>query len=754
MTEGADVQNLLLGLGALCLAVAAVVFAAVTWDRLGAIAQGGLLLGFTGLLAALAAAGHHRGLRATAEAVGAVAMALAVIDVNVVRLGLLPDLDPEVVWAVGLAVVAVAAAGFSRLAPLVVGRVGAVVTAQVPALLLAAAVAPSGEWVVAVALVQSAVVLACLRLRPGGAVDGRVLAVAAGGAAVTWSVATVASVAVALNGQAGQGVAVDAVALLVLAAAVAAGAALAWGHMGAVRLPSLVATTLTGAGALICATEPLAAGDAQWLVVGAIGVAVVAVTRILPARWGTAPAAMGAAVAVVACGPGAQALLEAVLGPEHLAQQPWQGRLADSARATVRPGDGLVWHGDGATGGYLVVLWALVLAAGHRLGALARATVAVLSVVSVAALPLVVDASVAVALAVVLVGALGATAVALASPPARRAAWPSALFLAALAIGWGLVSEAATITAMTAVTIVAVAVAALTGLGPDPARGGSSGGPVTAGRLATATGAVTVATVAGGSLAVVVPLALGLEAATAWSCLAVWAALVSSLGWLLERSGRPALAGVVDAAVAAATAVALHALVVTADVDRLSLGLLVVVAALGAHALRPTRLPSLWVAVAAAVVLVWLRLAVADVTLVEAYSLPAAAALLAAGWAHGHQSGETGSWLTVGPALVVAFAPTLLVSLEGAGLVRPLLAVAAATAVLLVGVRARGQAPVAVGSTVVAVLAARQLLPLTAELPRYLVFATVGAVLLALGATFEQRRRDMAELRDRFGRLQ
>lgn len=751
---GAEVQNLLLGLGALCLAVAAAVFAAVTWDRLGALAQGGLLLGLTGVLATLAAAGERRGLRATAEAVSAAALALAVVDIHAVRVGAVPDLDPVVVWAAGVATVAMAAAGFSRLAPLVVPRVGAVLAAQVPALLLATALAPTGEWVLAVALVQSAVVLGCLRLGRGRPIDPWVVTVAAVGATATWVVASAGALAVALGGEAGGDAGADAVVLFTIAAAVAAGVALAWADLDAVRLPSLAAATVTGAAAIICAFDPFVAGDAQWLAWGALGVAVVAVTRFVPARWGNPPAAVGAILALGACGPGLPAVIEAVLGPLNLTADPWQGRLADPARATVLSLGEPAWRGDTATAGYLLVGWALLLAAGRRIGTgLAPAAVAALSVVSLAVFPLVVDASAGVALAAVLLGALGAAAVAVISRPTRWVAWPSTLLLASLAVVWGLVSEAGTITALAVVTAAAAAVAAYTGSGVDRAHPGRPDGSGDPSDLSSATGAVAVATVAGGSLAVVLPLAFGTEVATAWLCLVVSAALVSPVGWLVERSGRPGLAGVLDVALVVPMAVAGSVLAATGDIDRLSLALLVGVAAFAAHALRPTRRPSLWVAVAAALVLVWLRLAVADVAAVEAYTLPAAVALLAAGWAYRRSGASTGSWATVGHALVVAFGPTLVVSLDDPGLVRPLVTVVAATAVLLGGVRARAQAPVAVGAAVVAVLAARQLAPLAADLPRYVVFATVGAVLLALGATFEQRRRDVSELRDRFGRL-
>jgi len=45
------VSSILLGLGTALLVVAALVFAAVSWSRLGALGQGALLVGLTGVVA-------------------------------------------------------------------------------------------------------------------------------------------------------------------------------------------------------------------------------------------------------------------------------------------------------------------------------------------------------------------------------------------------------------------------------------------------------------------------------------------------------------------------------------------------------------------------------------------------------------------------------------------------------------------------------------------------------------------------------
>ena len=85
--------------------------------------------------------------------------------------------------------------------------------------------------------------------------------------------------------------------------------------------------------------------------------------------------------------------------------------------------------------------------------------------------------------------------------------------------------------------------------------------------------------------------------------------------------------------------------------------------------------------------------------------------------------------------------------------VRAVTVVALGAAVAIWGAAARLQAPLAVGSAAVAVLAVRHLGPVGVELPRYVTFAVAGLVLLAVGATFEQRRQDLRHARDAFVRL-
>jgi hypothetical protein len=149
----------------------------------------------------------------------------------------------------------------------------------------------------------------------------------------------------------------------------------------------------------------------------------------------------------------------------------------------------------------------------------------------------------------------------------------------------------------------------------------------------------------------------------------------------------------------------------------------------------------------------WLLLAASQVAVLEAYTLPAAAAALLVGWllARGRR---VRSWAAYGPALLAGFAPsaaTLLVA-EGAPLRRLGLG-AAAVAVLVVGSLRRLQAPVVVAGAVLVVIALHELVLVWDALPRWIPLAAAGTLLVTLAASYERRRRDLTRLRGAVGRM-
>jgi hypothetical protein len=162
----------------------------------------------------------------------------------------------------------------------------------------------------------------------------------------------------------------------------------------------------------------------------------------------------------------------------------------------------------------------------------------------------------------------------------------------------------------------------------------------------------------------------------------------------------------------------------------------------------------LWATAVVAMAAVWAWLAVAGVTLPEAYLLPAAAVALAAGVAARRGPEPPGSWAAYGPGLALALVPSLALAVNGDGLARPLLLGAGALAAVLAGARGRLQAPLVLGAVTLVVLAADAALPVAARLPRWVSVGGTGLLLLWLGATAERRLARLRDLRRQLTELE
>ncbi|MFF9015458.1 SCO7613 C-terminal domain-containing membrane protein [Streptomyces sp. NPDC014870] len=177
-----------------------------------------------------------------------------------------------------------------------------------------------------------------------------------------------------------------------------------------------------------------------------------------------------------------------------------------------------------------------------------------------------------------------------------------------------------------------------------------------------------------------------------------------------------------------------------------------------ATALRPERRTfASWTAGLLFLVATWVRLAVWDVTTPEAYTLPVTVPALVVGALRRRRDPESSSWVAYGPGLAATLVPSLLAAWVDPDWPRPLLLGVAALAVTLLGARFRLQALLLLGSTVLALDALHELAPYVVQavgaLPRWLPPALAGLLLLAVGATYEQRLRDARRLRERLGRM-
>ncbi|MFD7329525.1 SCO7613 C-terminal domain-containing membrane protein [Streptomyces sp. NPDC059872] len=164
-----------------------------------------------------------------------------------------------------------------------------------------------------------------------------------------------------------------------------------------------------------------------------------------------------------------------------------------------------------------------------------------------------------------------------------------------------------------------------------------------------------------------------------------------------------------------------------------------------------------YAATALFVLATWVRLASSDVSAPEAYTLAVTLPALAVGLLRRRRDPEASSWTAYGPGLAATLLPSLLAAWGDPDWPRPLLLGLAALALTLAGARLRLQAPLVLGGAALALDTLHELAPYVAQmvglLPRWLPPALAGLLLLAVGATYEQRLRDARRLRGTLGRM-
>ena len=724
-----QVQSTLLGLGALLLAVAGVVFAAVTYRSLGVAGRAAVLLGLT------AAAGYApvrlraRGLADSAEAVGAVALVLAVVDAwSLRRAGVGAGVDLRSYWAVATAVLTAAAAAYDAFVPLRVSRTAAVLLAQLPVLLVLdrAAASPAVVAVVVAGLagadllVAATLLAAAPRRAFAGSRSGRGAGPAVGCAGVLLLLATAASsVELVLGHRSG--------AAGLLAVAVVLGAA-SLPLTGRARLLVSAGPVPLVAAAAFAMARPGLPQAQQPLVLVAVALLALQVAALLPRPRREGPVAGALLVVVVALIGQAEEILQAVAAPLGWLTEPWTAAPARGARALVGPAT--TWSGTVVILVVLLGAGAVVLVAGVVLQRLREAAppAAVLLGLGCLVLPVAVDASYGVGLAI-LVGLAGVAVAGWLAPRWRSTPSRALLLFAALAGGlasaWSLADRDATLTVL-----------ALMGLLAGAAARRAPAAACVAGLLV---GAEVAAVGVARGLTVVQDGACLLPAAAVLLALSVATGLAAGLA--AYRRPLEVAAGLL-----AATGTALA----VADPGWLSWSLAADGLLALALALRADRRQ---IAVVGALLLSassWVRLADAHVTAPEPYVLPLAAVALGLGRLRRRREPTTGSFAAYGPGLSLLLVPSLLASLSDPDPLRAVLLLPAAALVVLAGVAGQLRAPLAVGGLVLTVDALHLLSPYASALPRWSLLALVGTVLVVLGATYEQRRVELTRLRARF----
>lgn len=730
-TAAPSVQNVLLVLGGVLLTLAAAVFTLVSWGHMG-IAGRALVLGAV-TLATLAApvALLKRGLRSTAESVAGLGLALTVLDAYALYAAALSGTDGTGYAAAASAALAMTWSAYGLLpltAALRLPLPCALAAAQFPLLLWALSVDASAYVITAALLVTAGLdVVAVVRLTAGAV---RITAVVAAYGMGGWGVLGAGWLSLTADGP---GAAFRAGALLLLAAAIALGAA--WRGPGSKHALGLAITSgllvVAALGGVARSEVPSEWAVPAHLVVGVALLGAVRAERLPDAMRRGFAWASGAvqALAVLWTLPVVAVVL---LGPAGRLGRVWSGAPVD-ARAAVAVD--VPWPPDAAVAPLVLVAVAAVLALAVRAqewrGRARLGSVALLWATALM-LPAVFEAPyLAGMLVLVVMTAAALYACRITEGAAQVTALVLALVTAAGLTLACLASQSATLAVLSVLTALFAAASWRAGVAPFTAPAAL----VYAAALASASGAAAEWTPARTALLVLVVAAAA-------------ALLAARLGG--SRTTVPV------EAVGGALGLFAVALAVT-DPPMLALVLALCGVIAAGTALRTERRPVGYAATALFVLAAWVRLAAWDVGTPEAYTLPVSVPALLVGALRRRRDPQASSWTAYGPGLAVTLLPSLVAAWADPHWTRPLLLGTAALLVTLLGARHHLQAPLVLGGSALALVTLHELAPyvvqVTGALPRWAPPALAGLLLLALGATYEQRIRDVRRVREVLGRM-
>lgn len=761
-TSSPGVQNLLLTLGGILLAIAAIAFTLVSWGEMGIAGRSAVLGTVTVAALGTPVLLLRRGLAATAESVAVPALVLTVLDAYALHRAVLPGTDGLGYAAAAAAVLAALWTAYGLALPrLRTPLPAAVVAAQLPLpfwALISGPASPPMEWALLLTAALDVAVLVWagpLRVRTAVAAAA---ATTGGAALLTGGLRSLAA-----------GTPADAAGPAALLAAAAALALFTAWRVTAAAWVSAVAglAAVAAAGAVIRTVAP-----DGWAVIGHLlcGVALLgAVGTRTPRRLLPGLVAASGAVHAAAALTALPLTVLALAAPVRTLTGIWSGVSPlpdpDASAAMLLPAPmallitasvlvvaarhepGPTAQGtDGAPAGpqaphpVAAVPPAAAYGSGHPDGRTPARRTALCGAVALvwaasAAAPLVFGFAHAAAVAWQLMCALALTAFAVRRPgaPAATAAVCAALGSFSVVL-LSLATRPATFTVLGGL-VVAAALAALRAVGPARPLYACASTVCTTALAGACAGALELSPHRAAPVVLAVP------------------ALTALLGAVLRRHPvalpveiTGAGAGVLAVALAAGHAATL-ALVLT---------LCGVVAA--ATAVRAERRPvAAHLAAGLFLLASWVRLVASGVGSPEAYTLPVTALALAVGVLRRRRDPEASSWTAYGPGLAVTLVPSLVAAWGDEHWLRPLLLGLSALAVILTGARLRLQAPLVLGGATLALVALHELAPYVVQvvgaLPRWLPPALAGLLLLAVGATYEQRLRDARRLREGLGRM-
>jgi hypothetical protein len=699
----ASVPAVLLGLGALCLLVAATVFLAVAWSWLGV---GGRTVVLAGLTATAAGAGlwlGRRGLRVAAESFTVVALGLVLLDVaGAARSGWLGDHPGGLPPGAYGAALAAAALLLLVLPARLLARRPVVPALAAPAGLLVLVADRAAESGHARLVLVGGVLALALLAGTGRRLGTRVLAWgAAGAAAASWLALLGLGLLDAIAEPSLSGLWRDGDAAALLTATVLlALPVLAGRGRRAVLDPCLaVAASLLTLLAVLPALDGPA--DPAWLAVAGAGAVWAMLTVLVPRRWITVTAAPTVLLALPL---GLVALVQGLAAVTRVFEvgAPFARDLL--VRLAPAPTSGP--HPVLLPVAVLVVLGTglVLLPAPERRAAAPWAAVptalAVVAALALAPVPL-----------GVVVAGLAATGLTLALLSREGAV------LAGL-VGLGLLATAVTaalpsaVLACGAAAVLAAAATSLILRARPVAR--TVGG-------ATLPLALAVAGWAGGDATGLEPSYRSLVVLLLLGALAIARPRVE-----LESAAALAAVAVSAAGIDGSTSLAVHLTLV---------GALTTTTAL----VHPGRRPLGWAGGLLLAAATWVRLGDVGVSVPEPYTLPTAVALLLVGLHRLTRDRDADTATTLLPGLALATVPSLLWVLADPVSPRAVLLGGVCLALVLLGAQLRWGAPLVVGAVVGATLVLREAAPYLAQTPQWILIGTAGALLTVVGISWERR---------------
>ncbi len=726
---------MLVGVGALLLALAALYFLITAWGHMGIAGRGLVLLAVTGAAVGGTYAALRGTLRATAEAIAALAVSLVLLDAFAVRrvdLWGLRTTDAVGFWAVVCLLLAVTAWAWARSTGLVLPEIGAALLITTGTALAAGTAGDSHDLLGALTLVAGSGVLAATHRRELWR-SGTARGIAAVGAATTWVAGSLIALGVGADDPS-----VTTTLAMVGAIAVAAAVAVATARSlpassGWRQVASAAATLVTFLGA-VDAVAPHLGWRAAALLGQLVAVAVLVLLLQVPRGLRRGPLVAAGIGALVTGSPATVAAAESVSAA--MRHDIWQSQAGDPTLGTVLGTLPSLGGQDlaslvllGAAAALLRCARSSVVTRGAVVAAV-EPVIAATATVLLAAGALVLDLPILAT--VLLLAACAAGAVGVGAQLDRVTVLVAGGAVAVLAVGWASASSTATVAALA--LLLAGAVAAFV---VSAARLRGSLLVVSMG-LAYAL-AWTTLCAGGGSVARGAALAVAVLAALTAIGSRVWSGDLRGMG-----EGASVAGGVLATVVAAGDATALAAALACAGAGA-------AVVALAADRRRVGGFAAALLVLAA-----WVAMGDAGVSVVEAYTLPTAVVLLVVGYLarrrHPRTPGEAadpvGSWYAYGAGLALALVPSLVVALDSGGLRAGLLGLGALLT-LLVGARSRLQAPLVLGATALTLDVLVKGVPYAASLPRWASIAAAGLLLLGLGATYERRLAQLKNARSR-----